>query len=567
MKKQLLLLSVFCSAFVSFSQADTLLFEDFESFPTFPIGWSTSTNANTYTGFYVGDTAAANAGNYWDVLDNGSSQFVMTNDDIADDSLDAERLILPVQDFSADSNLCLSFDVYLDKVRGSSRCYVETSIDNGVTWVRIDSVERDWTQWQYRAVDLRSLNYQSNVLISFFWSDGSIIGSPKHSTGVAIDNIAIRHIPTSDLVLHEVYFTSQLNQFRLNDIEHLKLNIVVSNFGSSVIPNGNFTFETISINSSQYYNKDSVLIDLPVVFETDTIQILVDDIDLSASSHLYNSIFSISNAEVDYDLMNNTDSMKYDVTSDFTGKITFDVSSSGSSTNVLFGDTIYHIGTVLDQESAEAVLDDFQCELYYHVPSNVQDGNYQAFEMYYWDTVASGWELLVNVNDLYIDQVLLGNIGFSKLIDDFPYWFDASKYLLVTGTYNTDVVFFTKGNRGHYGTVWAKGLIGQWQLVENGHLPYLGIKSSSYCNLSIEENQINISLAPNPSSGVFNYELESSINGQFQILGINGRIVFEQNISSSMGSLDLSHLDNAVYLLQLIDSGVVVTTEKLVLQK
>ena len=153
------------------------------------------------------------------------------------------------------------------------------------------------------------------------------------------------------------------------------------------------------------------------------------------------------------------------------------------------------------------------------------------------------------------------------MIDDFPYWFDASKYLLVTGTYNTDVVFFTKGNRGHYGTVWAKGLIGQWQLVEHGHLPYLGIKSSSYCNLSIEENQINISLAPNPSSGVFTYELESSINGQFQILGINGRIVFEQNISSSMGSLDLSHLDNAVYLLQLIDSGVVVATEKLVLQK
>jgi hypothetical protein len=87
------------------------------------------------------------------------------------------------------------------------------------------------------------------------------------------------------------------------------------------------------------------------------------------------------------------------------------------------------------------------------------------------------------------------------------------------------------------------------------------------CWSNIEENQITISLAPNPSSGVFNYELESSLNGQLQVLDLNGRIVFEQNISSSMGSIDLSHLGNAVYLLQLVEFGIVVTTEKLVLQK
>jgi hypothetical protein len=563
MKKQLLLLSVFCSAFVSFSQADTLLFEDFESFPTFPIGWSTSTNANTYTGFYVGDTAAANAGNYWDVLDNGSSQFVMTNDDVSDDSLDAERLILPVQDFSLDSNLCLSFDVYLDKARGSSRCYIETSIDNGLTWVRIDSVERDWTQWQYRAVDLRSLNYQSNVLISFFWSDGSIIGSPKHSTGVAIDNIAIRHIPTNDLVLHEVYLSGDFTHYGTKDIQLAQAKLIISNYSLDSCVGGKIIYSVGDVSSNVI---DSILISPLASFARDTFEIPMLDFN-SGFSGFHIIAFELNNLNVDYNEFDNSDLIEYHHSEhQKTGRIYDSLTVSRNSYNISYGDTVEKVAFLIEDEVAVSLINSGVCFLGVRAPVGGAVNNVIEVELYEVDNLGN-WIFIELTEDYIYSNPIEGDMVELSLQTAYPGMLSGTAFGLAITNFGSPETYVSLGKRAKNGTVYYVDHTNTWFKNENAYYPEMTLGFYDACWSNIEENQINISLAPNPSSGGFNYELESSIIGQLQVLDLNGRVVFEQNISSSMGSIDLSHLDNAVYLLQLIDSGAVVATEKLVLQK
>ena len=75
---------------------------------------------------------------------------------------------------------------------------------------------------------------------------------------------------------------------------------------------------------------------------------------------------------------------------------------------------------------------------------------------------------------------------------------------------------------------------------------------------SIGENNIHdLDLYPNPTSGVLNFNGTTLLEA-IQVVDNHGKIVFENNINSFKGSLDLSHLSRGIYFIKgITNSGTI----------
>jgi hypothetical protein len=88
--------------------------------------------------------------------------------------------------------------------------------------------------------------------------------------------------------------------------------------------------------------------------------------------------------------------------------------------------------------------------------------------------------------------------------------------------------------------------------------------------VSVPENMVSQSsfeVYPNPSTGIINLKLngKSSENSMISIFDVSGRKVFEEEVTSSNSSLDLSALTKGNYMLKLQSKGVE-SVEKIVLR-
>ncbi len=65
----------------------------------------------------------------------------------------------------------------------------------------------------------------------------------------------------------------------------------------------------------------------------------------------------------------------------------------------------------------------------------------------------------------------------------------------------------------------------------------------------------SLALYPNPTNGIVTIELpKESTNGNFRLLNINGKEVFNQNLNSSSNQIDVSHLSTGIYFYRYRDN-------------
>lgn len=85
---------------------------------------------------------------------------------------------------------------------------------------------------------------------------------------------------------------------------------------------------------------------------------------------------------------------------------------------------------------------------------------------------------------------------------------------------------------------------------------------------TVEKNSALAAISPNPNNGKFNIELNSSEVVEVQIFDLNGRVVYKQTINNALQSVNVEHLDNGCYFVQLIsNSGVRQQVQKIVISK
>ena len=64
-----------------------------------------------------------------------------------------------------------------------------------------------------------------------------------------------------------------------------------------------------------------------------------------------------------------------------------------------------------------------------------------------------------------------------------------------------------------------------------------------------------ISVHPNPTEGVFDITFQESLqDGIIQVTSIDGKLIYEKNITTNKVSLDLSEYNNGIYLLDITSS-------------
>jgi hypothetical protein len=117
----------------------------------------------------------------------------------------------------------------------------------------------------------------------------------------------------------------------------------------------------------------------------------------------------------------------------------------------------------------------------------------------------------------------------------------------------------------------------------NFHHPYVdaydldGIKSLTRQNqterwVPLPEESVSMIVYPNPSTGIFDLLLSESTSGinLIQVYNLEGRLLFESNSATNSATLDLSDLDQGIYLLRVqtvINETEVVLTERIMVSK
>ncbi|MFC2130688.1 M4 family metallopeptidase [Bacteroidota bacterium] len=174
--------------------------EDFES-GEFPSNWSLTKTGNS-NGWTISDAETENArsaGSSWPIPEH--TKFAVINDISLNYNRRNDFMILPPIDLTNIENPIVEFDAfYNDQL--SAQALIKVSIDDGFTWVVIDSI---WpvNYWQRKRVSLNDYYGQSCVKIAFHFDD---IGTKV--TGLAIDNVLLDTRPEYDCAVKGVYLNT-----------------------------------------------------------------------------------------------------------------------------------------------------------------------------------------------------------------------------------------------------------------------------------------------------------------------------------------------------------------------
>lgn len=95
-------------------------------------------------------------------------------------------------------------------------------------------------------------------------------------------------------------------------------------------------------------------------------------------------------------------------------------------------------------------------------------------------------------------------------------------------------------------------------------------QSSSSCVVGIDDHHQlgQIGVYPNPTSGIFNLQMEIPVSQQvdIQVFDIFGKMLFSQNATGNLTEIDLTSMASGVYVLRLVADGKVAATAKVVKQ-
>ncbi|NQY28372.1 MAG: trypsin-like peptidase domain-containing protein [Flavobacteriaceae bacterium] len=141
---------------------------------------------NGTSNFVIGNSAAANSTDF-DTSSN-LTNFAFVNDDACDCTMDDERMTITNPfDFSTVSQAFVTFDFTLNDTNDTwdNDAYLQVSTDNGASWTNIGP-EFEVASWETKVVDLSAYAGQSNILISFSYSDQG-----TWAYGLAIDNLSV----------------------------------------------------------------------------------------------------------------------------------------------------------------------------------------------------------------------------------------------------------------------------------------------------------------------------------------------------------------------------------------
>lgn len=203
-----------------------------------------------------------------------------------------------------------------------------------------------------------------------------------------------------------------------------------------------------------------------------------------------------------------------------------------------------------------------------------------GFKQDFWeyDPLSNSWTQKANYgggNRSTATAFTLNNKGYigagdngTALKNDFWEWSPSTNtWMLITpfpGANRSDMMAFTIGNKAYAGngnTCGGSCYINDWY------------EFSSLTNSiqNINQQQLNLNVFPNPTSGLINIEYEKVTSNKLQlsIYDVIGQqtINYELSTIDSKNSIDLSSLNNGIYIFEILNDGLLIKKDKIIITK
>ena len=533
--------------------------EDFEG-GAIPAGWDIGAQVEQQTdapngvglgtfvdAWVVGNSAAANNGTFLPIPNQPPGNlFAYANDDGDPCNCDMSdvNLTTPSIDLSGQSNLGMYMRVYHDGNYAPSEASIQGSNDGGATWNTIVDLPEVTGAWQSITVILADYEGFSDVKFRFHFTDGNGWG-----TGMAVDDLCISTLPNNDLVLGGAFLVDQLFNYDTpgyDNIEYpaipleqarpLRVAADVVNYGAAAQPNVVLTAEVFENNvsvgsytSNPYPSlaagmRDSLVIltgwtpsaigDVRVEFS-----VVSDSVDANPGDNARMRHFQVTGPSaadgwnrmaVDTGAMDSRFDLSQNTNYSVAG-CQYRITNSGSM--------CYGVGVVFSNRTTPGSVVNVQLQDTVNLV-----GEAIAFEVMPYHTGAAG-----NSNYVMIP------------FDGGPVALDA----------NTDYTVFVENPGGDTVSVGTSGLInpGGLRLYDNADAtlyryvgygnpaPMIALILANAPSAVLEQAELGLSVAnnmPNPFSDVtmINFELKESSPVSIQVVDVNGRLVFQQNLGN-----------------------------------
>lgn len=111
------------------------------------------------------------------------------------------------------------------------------------------------------------------------------------------------------------------------------------------------------------------------------------------------------------------------------------------------------------------------------------------------------------------------------------------------------------------------GSVGTWLDEDLDAFIYIIDSDGGLVSTAEPLTEAELRISPNPADGYVDIEVSDLATGsRCRVTDLSGRLVLEQKLSSTATRLDIEDIPNGIYILQLIESGRVLASEKLVKQ-
>lgn len=228
------------------SQAQIFFTENFEGAPGangLPAGW-TETGLSTDGIWNMGNATAASSAYVTVPAAIQGTNFAYTNDDACDCNKSADRMILPVQNFTGMAGVQMIFDVFLPGVYGGVGT-VEVSTNGGGTWTSISTIATSASWSNDVIVSLSAYAGMTNVMISFKYND---MGGWADAMGV--DEVRLEQLTVTNPDMTIASTTgSEYTIVPISQITSINLAANVTNVGSASATDANVTVKIYDITN------------------------------------------------------------------------------------------------------------------------------------------------------------------------------------------------------------------------------------------------------------------------------------------------------------------------------
>ena len=176
-----------------------------------------------------------------------------------------------------------------------------------------------------------------------------------------------------------------------------------------------------------------------------------------------------------------------------------------------------------------------------------------------------------------ISVTITDNLGCATTISDILTQNDSVWYTYAqpTGNGACSGIFEMFGGQSPFNYLWSNGDTSSQSCDTIGFYS-ITMTDANGCSIIVDSVQIytgieeykfyGVSIFPNPTTGIFTVELEDNVITNVLIQDITGKEVFSTTIEETQKTIDISHLKNGNYLLNLSnDKGIL--TRKLILTK